>query len=79
MEEHDLIWDDGVAPEVTIDFDAPHISKEEGALWWLGGLGFFFMLYQLIGLTDPESKNPAVNRSMNIVVENPKTGPPESD
>ena len=35
-EEHELIWDDGVAAETCLDFDAPHIGKWEGLMWWLG-------------------------------------------
>ena len=48
-------------------------------MWWLGGLGFFTSLYQFVKSTDPESKNPAVNRKMNVVVDNPRIGPPSSD
>ena len=49
-EDHELIWDDGVAAETCIDFDAPHISQGEGAQWWFAGMGFFatlgvFMLF----------------------------------
>ena len=29
-EEHELIWDDGVAPETCIDFDVPNYSRSEG-------------------------------------------------
>lgn len=68
---------DGVAPELTIDFDAQHVSKGEALVWWLGGIGFFVGLYQLVKWTDPASKNPAVDRSYNMVVPNPKIGPPE--
>ena len=71
VEQYDAIWDDGVAPEVTLDFDCAHISSGEGLAMWLGGLGFFATLYQVVKATDPESKNPAVNRKMNIVGENP--------
>jgi len=78
VEEHDLVWDDGVAPELAIDFDAQHVSKGEALAWWLGGLGFFVGLYQLVKWSDPASKNPAVNRSLNMVVPNPQTGPPEN-
>ena len=69
MEQYDAIWDDGVAPEVTLDFDCQHVSSTEGLMWWLGGLGFFATLYQVVKLTNPEAKNPAVNRKMNIVDE----------
>eukprot|EP00581_Thalassiosira_minuscula_P028264 CAMPEP_0183756998 /NCGR_PEP_ID=MMETSP0739-20130205/5430_1 /TAXON_ID=385413 /ORGANISM="Thalassiosira miniscula, Strain CCMP1093" /LENGTH=137 /DNA_ID=CAMNT_0025994325 /DNA_START=14 /DNA_END=427 /DNA_ORIENTATION=- len=71
VEQYDAIWDDGVAPEVTLDFDCQHVSSGEGLAWWLGGLGFFATLYQVVKATDPESKNPAVKRSMNSVGENP--------
>jgi hypothetical protein len=30
VEQYDAIWDDGVAPEVTLDFDCQHISSGEG-------------------------------------------------
>ncbi|KAJ8602074.1 hypothetical protein CTAYLR_001612 [Chrysophaeum taylorii] len=63
-EDHDLIWDDGVAAEPCLDFDAPHISKEEGLAWFLGGLGFFFSFYQLIKFSDPPGKNPVNPRTI---------------
>ncbi len=47
-EQADLIWDDGVAPEVTIDFDAPGVSSGKGFLMWLGGLGFFASMYGFV-------------------------------
>ena len=71
VEHYDAIWDDGVAPEVTLDYDCQHISSGEGLAWWLGGLGFFATLYQVVKATDPDSKNPAVNRAMNRVGGNP--------
>ena len=30
VEQADAIWDDGVAPEVTLDFDCQHVSSGEG-------------------------------------------------
>ena len=71
VEQYDAIWDDGVAPEVTLDFDCQHISSGEGLAMWLGGLGFFAGLYQAVKATDPGAKNPAVNREMNRVGECP--------
>jgi len=68
-ESHELIWDDGVAPEVTIDFDAQNIDTETGLKMWLGGIGFFVSLFQFIKWTDPESKNPAVNREFDMIKE----------
>ncbi|EED93618.1 predicted protein [Thalassiosira pseudonana CCMP1335] len=71
VEQYDAIWDDGVAPEVTLDFDCQHISSGEGLAMWLGGLGFFATLYQVVKASDPQSKNPAVNRKMDGVGESP--------
>ena len=66
-EQQDAIWDDGVAPEVTLDFDCQHIDTWTGLAMWLGGLTFFATLFQVVKLTDPHSKNPAVNRAANQV------------
>mmetsp|Transcript_15964 Transcript_15964/g.21907 ORF Transcript_15964/g.21907 Transcript_15964/m.21907 type:complete len:85 (+) Transcript_15964:33-287(+) len=76
IENHDCTFDDGVAPEMALDFDCQHVSRTEGLLWWLGGFGFFAAVYQIVKATDPEGKNPAVNRKMNMVIEAPKVGPP---
>ena len=43
--EHELLWDDGVAPELCIDFDASHVTAWEGAKMWMMGLGFFASLF----------------------------------
>ncbi|KAL7553489.1 hypothetical protein ACHAWF_016766 [Thalassiosira exigua] len=67
VEQYDAIWDDGVAPEVTLDFDCAHISSGEGLASWLGGLSLFVVLYNVVKATDPQSKNPAANRQMHIV------------
>mmetsp|Transcript_14199 Transcript_14199/g.20279 ORF Transcript_14199/g.20279 Transcript_14199/m.20279 type:complete len:127 (+) Transcript_14199:48-428(+) len=79
IENNDAIFDDGVAPELALDFDCQHVDSTEGLLSWLGGIAFFTTVFQVIKSTDPESKNPAVNRRMNVVIDNPKTGPPTSD
>ncbi len=71
VEQYDAIWDDGVAPEVTLDFDCQHISSGEGLAMWFGGFAFFVTMYQVVKASDPQAKNPAVNRRMNIVGENP--------
>jgi len=62
-EEVELVWDDGVAPEAAIDFDAPHISGKEVLLSFLAGLSGIAGVYGLVYLSDPESKSPAVPRS----------------
>ena len=65
IHEHDeLVWDDGVAPETCLDFDAPHISKSTGGLWWLGGFGFFLGLGLYQRWKDPEGLNPAAPRRL---------------
>eukprot|EP00615_Pteridomonas_danica_P013405 CAMPEP_0114349590 /NCGR_PEP_ID=MMETSP0101-20121206/15652_1 /TAXON_ID=38822 ORGANISM="Pteridomonas danica, Strain PT" /NCGR_SAMPLE_ID=MMETSP0101 /ASSEMBLY_ACC=CAM_ASM_000211 /LENGTH=127 /DNA_ID=CAMNT_0001488251 /DNA_START=18 /DNA_END=401 /DNA_ORIENTATION=- len=61
-EEHELIWDDGVAAEATIDFDAPFIGSSEGLKMWLGGLAFFASFLGLITLSGPENRRQAVKR-----------------
>mmetsp|Transcript_3510 Transcript_3510/g.4665 ORF Transcript_3510/g.4665 Transcript_3510/m.4665 type:complete len:127 (-) Transcript_3510:202-582(-) len=79
VENNDAVFDDGVAPELALDFDCQHVSKTEGVLSWLGGLGLFVGLYQFVKYTDPQSKNPAVNRTMNVVVDVPRVGAPLAD
>lgn len=71
VEHYDAIWDDGVAPEVTLDYDCQHISSGTALAWWLGGLGFFVTLTQVVKASNPGAKNPAVNRKMDIVGESP--------
>merc|ERR1719276_640549 len=56
-EQQDIIWDDGVAPEVTLDFDAPHIPRWMTGVMWFGGLGAFVIAYQYIKLV----RKPEVN------------------
>lgn len=73
VEQHDAIFDDGVAPELGLDFDCQHISSQEGFMSWAGGLFGFVVLYNVINNYDPTSYNPAVNRKMDMVVESPKT------
>jgi len=66
-EETELIWNDGVAPEVTVDFDAPEVSKLRGLASWLGGLGFFASLMLFMKYVwDPPSFRPAVKRSVDV-------------
>ena len=63
MHEHDeLVWDDGVAPETCIDFDAPHMSSSGALMWLAGGMGFFGGIGYLAYLSDPAGRNPAAPR-----------------
>ena len=59
-----MMWDDGVAPETCIDFDAPHVSSAKALMWLMGGLGFFGGLGFLVSRTDPAGRNPAVPREL---------------
>lgn len=54
-EQDELVWNDSVAPETAIDFDAPHISKGQGLLMWLGGFAFFFAVWMFASATDHPS------------------------
>jgi hypothetical protein len=65
-ENTDCLWDDGVAPELALDFDLPNTSSSE-ALWTLGGVfGFFAVFYQVVKATTTE--NPALNHQTDCVI-----------
>ena len=54
LSEHaELIWEDGVAPETAIDFDALHVSTGRAFMWWAGGMSFFFLLWEGVKHYDP--------------------------
>lgn len=55
-----------MAPEVCIDFDAPHMSMSEAFAWWGGGFAFFTALFGLVTLSNPESKREAVPRTATL-------------
>jgi len=61
-EEVELVWDDTVAPETCIDFDAPHVSTEEVLGTFGAALAFFVGLYAYVSLTDPVASNPVATR-----------------
>ena len=61
VEEHELVWDDGVAAETCLDFDAAHVDN--GLLWWLGGFGFFTGLATLIAIYSPKRFNQVTPRT----------------
>ena len=67
-ENSDALWDDGVAPELALDFDAPNISSQR-ALWTtLSVLTGFATFYQILKATTPTEGNPALNHSTDCVV-----------
>ena len=55
VEEHELIWDDGVAAETALDFDAVHVTN--GLPWFAAGFGFFAGLATLISFYNPVGCN----------------------
>lgn len=57
------MWDDTVAPETTIDFDAPHVSSSEVLTMFFGAFAFLGTLYALVSLGDPEGSNPVAPRA----------------
>mmetsp|Transcript_2518 Transcript_2518/g.3425 ORF Transcript_2518/g.3425 Transcript_2518/m.3425 type:complete len:134 (+) Transcript_2518:39-440(+) len=65
-EENELVWDDGVAPEVCLDFDAPNVSTSDAFKWWLGGIGIFVAVYQAIKMSDPENLMEAAPRKSTL-------------
>lgn len=61
-ESDELVWDDGVAPETCLDFDAEHVSTGTAFAWLLGGFAFFGLLYGYQTLKDPENMRPTATR-----------------
>jgi len=78
VENDDCLFDDGVAPELALDFDSQHISSGEALLTWAGaltGLGVFWMFLNSTGI-----ESPAVSRKFDmVVVEEPETGLPKQE
>ena len=52
-----------MAPETTIDFDAPHVSTKEVLAMFFGAFAFFGTLYSVIAYGDPVGSNPVALRS----------------
>lgn len=61
-EQYELIWNDSVAPELCIDFDAQHFTRMQGLAMWCGGLAFFASFYTLISCTEPPKLRKAEKR-----------------
>lgn len=66
-ENSDCLWDDGVAPELALDFDLPNTSSQE-ALLTLGGVLFgIFAFYQVV-VKNFTKENPALSHATDCVV-----------
>ncbi|GBG33502.1 NADH dehydrogenase ubiquinone 1 beta subcomplex subunit 8, mitochondrial [Hondaea fermentalgiana] len=64
-EHNDLVWDDGVAPEPTIDFDAPNVDRFTGFLMWLGGIAFLAGTFTFVKVVkQPETQAPFPKRDL---------------
>jgi hypothetical protein len=61
-EENELIWNDGVAPEACLDFDAPHYTSAGGLFMWAGAFFSLYLVYKLYGTVDWNTKRKAVRR-----------------
>jgi hypothetical protein len=57
------VWDDSVAPEATIDFDAPHVSGSEVLRHFLTAFGLLGGLLAFITWSDPAARSPTAPRS----------------
>ena len=70
VENTDALWDDGVAPELALDFDLSNTSSKEALMTWGGAFGVFFLLYQSISLWTNGAKddNPALSHATDAVV-----------
>lgn len=68
----DMVWDDGVAPEVIFDFEAQQIPAWKTALWFFGGLSLFFFIYQFIKrVWVPENRRLATPREFDEEIMGP--------
>lgn len=65
-EEAELVWNDGVAPETLIDFDAPHVPKYTALKHLAFGLGGFMALMGFVTLYDPNSLRDASPRGKHL-------------
>jgi hypothetical protein len=68
-ENTDALWDDGVAPELALDFDAPNISSREALVTLAGALSVFGLLFGVIKMvSDMGNGNPALPHDTDCVV-----------
>lgn len=68
-ENSDVLWDDGVAPELALDFDVPNVSSREALYTWLGVFAGFFALFQTINFVTNGAvdDNPAFSHDTDCV------------
>lgn len=61
-EDIELVWNDGVAPETFIDFEASHIGKYQALAHWLLAFSGLASIMGIVALYDPESMRQAVRK-----------------
>ena len=62
-EEVELVWDDGVAPETCIDFDASFVSNTEVYSTFFGALGVIGLLFGFCKVLESMHISPVAPRS----------------
>jgi hypothetical protein len=69
VENYDALWDDGVAPELALDFDAPNVSTKEALYTFLGTFSAFGVLFLGISFVTSGAKdaNPALSHATDCV------------
>jgi hypothetical protein len=67
-ENSDALWNDGVAPELALDFDLPNTSTAEAMWTWVGGFSCFFILFLGIKAVTTDDDNPALPHSTERLV-----------
>lgn len=72
-ENSDAVWDDGVAPELALDFDLPNTSSTEALMTWATAFGTLWLLYQGISAWTAGAKddNPALAHATDCVIADP--------
>mmetsp|Transcript_16265 Transcript_16265/g.18420 ORF Transcript_16265/g.18420 Transcript_16265/m.18420 type:complete len:129 (-) Transcript_16265:137-523(-) len=64
-EEHELLWDDSVAPEICLDFDLPNYSFSKGLAMFAGGFAFFGSMGLFLNYVwDPAGQKRTVTRTL---------------
>ncbi|GKZ00865.1 hypothetical protein MPSEU_001038200 [Mayamaea pseudoterrestris] len=67
IENYDALWDDGVAPELALDFDMPSVSSGEALQTWMLAFGAFAGLYGVLCLVSSGDDNPALSHASDCV------------
>lgn len=58
-----MVWDDTVAPETCVDFDAPHVASSDVLKHFFLGFSCFALLYTFLKASEPEKRSPVASRA----------------